>query len=92
MYRAGGGVDVVVDDIRFVPVCDENGNSISDHNAAECEFTFIKTEAFTENTGELKEITTSGVDFFYQLSWIFKALIMIFSDIDNLSAILGELF
>lgn len=91
MYKAGGGVDITVSDFRYVEVFDDNGELISDHSAAECDFTFIKTADFTENTQELYVVTSSGNNFLYRIKWIFKVLIMIFSDIDNLSELLKEL-
>ncbi len=91
MYKSGGGVDVVVSDFRYVEVCDDEGNVISDHFSAECDFTFIKTADFVENTQKLQVTKDSGNDFLYRLKWILKALIMIFSDLGNLPELLKEL-
>ncbi len=91
MYKSGGGVDVVVSDFRYVEVCDDDGKVISDHSSAECDFTFIKTADFIGNTQELETIKTSGNTFFNRFIWIFKALIMIFSDLGNLPELLKEL-
>ena len=91
MYKSGGGVDIVVDDFRCVRVYDDNGLSVSDHASAECDFTFIKTEDFEENTQELNVVKTSINDLFYRIKWFFKALFLIFSDFDNISGIIGEL-
>ena len=91
LYRAGGGVDIEVNDLRFVRVYDANGNTTSDHAAAECDFTLIKTEDFTENDKDLYVNSTSINTFFYRVMWFFKALFLIFSDFDNISGILGEL-
>ncbi len=89
MYKSGGGVDLVVDDFRYTNVTDESGNAVSDHAAAECDFTFIKTEDFVENTQELNKVTVSGKNVLYRLKWILKALMMILSDIGNLPELLG---
>ena len=91
MYKPGGGVDVVVSDFKYVEVCDENGEVISDHSSAECEFTFIKTADFVENTQELKTVETSENGFIHRLKWIFKALLMVLSDIGNLPELLKDL-
>ena len=91
MYKSGGGVDVVVEDFRYVQVRDDSGKAISDHASAECDFTFIRTEDFVENTQELKVTQGRGDDFLYRLKWIFKVLGMIFSDIGNLPELLKEL-
>ncbi len=92
MYRSGGGVDIEVSDLRYVAVTKADGTAVSDHNSAECDFTFIKTEDFVENTEELSVVKTPATNFFNQIYWFFKALMMIFSDIDNLPSILEELF
>ena len=90
MYKSGGGVDVVISDFRYTEVCDESGKAVSDHSAAECDFTFIKTEDFKENTQELK-VTEAENNLLHQIKWFFKALIMVFSDIGNLPELLKEL-
>lgn len=92
MYKSGGGVDVVVSDFRFVEVCDDNGKVISDHSSAECDFTFIKTADFEENTQSLQKTEkVFGRNFFNLIKWIFKDLVMVFSDIKNLPELLKEL-
>lgn len=91
MYKSGGGVDIVVDDFRYTNVTDANGKAVSDHAAAECDFTFIKTEDFTTNTQELEVNETSIDNFFYRIKWIFKVLVMVFSDLGNLPELLKEL-
>lgn len=91
MYKSGGGVDLVVEDFRYTNVKDDSGKVISDHAAAECDFSFIKTEDFIPNTQELHTVTTSGDSFIYRITWILKALLMIFSDLKNLPELLKEL-
>ena len=91
MYRAGGGVDIEVSDLRYVAVTNDDGVAVSDHNAAECDFTFIKTEDFKENTQELTVVKASATSFIQRIMWFFKALMLVLSDIDNLPALLGEL-
>ena len=90
MYRPGGGVDLVVSDFKYTNVSAENGELISDHAAAECDFTFIKTEDFEENTQELQVIEGKSI-FFRRLMWIFKAFVYVLSDIDNLPELLKDL-
>ena len=91
MYKSGGGVDLVVSDFRYTMVKDANGETVSDHAAAECDFTVIKTEDFVQNTQELKVVTTSGNTFFYRLTWFFKALSLVLSDLGNLPELLKEI-
>ena len=90
MYKSGGGVDIFVSDFRYVEVTDENGNAISDHSAAECDFTFIKTADFIENTQELQVTEPTENNFQNKLRWIFKAFIMILSDLCNLPELIKE--
>ncbi len=91
MYKSGGGVDVVVSDFRYVEVCDDNGEVLSDHASAECDFTFIKTEDFVENTQVFEVTSASENDFLHRIVWFFKALTMIISDIGNLPELLKDL-
>ncbi|MBR2411478.1 MAG: hypothetical protein IKB08_07110 [Clostridia bacterium] len=91
MYKGGGGVDVVVSDFRYTEVLNDNGKAVSDHSSAECDFTFIKTEDFTENTGKLETVSAPGKDALYIITWIFRALYMIISDIRNFPELIKEL-
>ena len=91
MYKSGGGVDLVVSDFRYVEVTDDSGKVISDHAAAECDFTFIKTEDFVENTQQLEVSKPEGYDFIHRFVWVLRVLFMVFSDIGNLPELLKEL-
>ena len=91
MYKSGGGVDVAVSGFRYVEVTDDNGKIISDHASAECDFTFVKTADFVENTQELQPAEDSENGFIRLIKWIFKDLILVFSDIGNLPELLKEL-
>lgn len=90
MYKSGGGVDVIVSDFRYTEVCDDDGKVISDHSSAECDFTFIKTADFVENTQELKVSKPSGNDFIHRLRWLLTALTKVLSDLGNLPELLKE--
>lgn len=90
MYKSGGGVDVVVSDFRYVEVCNDDGEVISDHASAECDFTFIKTADFVENTQTLQKSNASKNDFIHRLMWFLTALVKVFSDIGNLPELLKE--
>ena len=91
MYRGGGGVDLVVSDFRYVNVYDDSGNAISDHASAECDFTFIKTEAFAENTQELAVTKPASNNLMHKLVWFLKAFFKILSDIGNLPELLKDI-
>ena len=64
---------------------------VSDHAAAECDFTFIKTEDFAENTQELSVTKPAAKNFIHKIMWILKAFFKILSDIDNLPELLKDL-
>ncbi len=91
MYKAGGGVDIAVSNFKYTQVTDDSGKVISDHNSAECDFTFIKTSDFAENTQELHTVKGGGTDFIHRLMWIVTVLIKVFSDIGNLPELLKEI-
>lgn len=91
MYKSGGGVDVVISDFRYVEVLDDDGNAISDHSSAECDFTFIKTADFIENTQELQVANPKKDSFIHQLMWFLTALFKALSDIGNLPELIKEL-
>lgn len=90
MYRPGGGVDIVVNDFRYVEVTDSNGDPISDHNSAECEFTFIKTEDFVENTEELEVAGPIEINLLQRLMIILETFIKVISDIGNFPELIKE--
>lgn len=83
----GDGLNVFTKDM---PIYNENGKPISDHVAAECDFTFIKTPEFVENTQELQVNNKPHNTFLRLIKWIFKDLIMIISDIGNLPFLIKE--
>ena len=91
MYKSGGGVDVVISGFKYKEVADDSGKVVSDHNAAECDFTFIKTADFVENTQELTGSNVKKNSFIHNLMWFLTALFKVFSDLGNLSSLLGEL-
>ena len=91
LYRAGGGVDVSVSDFSYTAVCNEAGEAVSDHSAAECSFTFIKTADFVENTELLQVAEPLNRGILYQLKRIIDTLLLIFTEIDKLLELLKEL-
>lgn len=91
LYRPGGGVDVVVSDFKYTNVADDNGKIISDHASAECDFTFIKTADFVENTQKLEVAGESKNSFIHSLMWFITAFMKILSDLGNLPELLKEL-
>ena len=91
MYKSGGGVDIVISDFRYAQVTDDSGKAVSDHASAECDFTFIKTEDFVENTQELYVGKPAKNKFIHNLMWFITALIKVLSDLGNLPELLKEL-
>lgn len=77
-------------DFRYVEVYNENGKQVSDHAAAECDFTFIKTPDFIENTQTMQIVKAEENTFLYRVEWFFKALFMILSDLINLPELIKE--
>lgn len=76
MYKDGGGVRVTPKEFNYTWILDENGESLSDHAAAECVFEFTITDDFAENTQTLEVIEQSPLrNFFNTIKWIFKDLI-----------------
>ena len=91
LYRAGGGVDVTVSDFRYTDVANGSGKVISDHAAAECDFTFIKTADFTPNTQNLETVKAPASNFINRIIWFLTALFRVLSDLGNLPELLGTL-
>ena len=91
MYKSGGGVDLVVSDFRYVNVLNDSGDAVSDHAAAECDFTFIKTSDFVENTQELQVAKADRNSFIHSLMWFVTAFFKVISDLGNLPELLKEL-
>ncbi len=77
---------------NYMHTHEDDGKAVSDHFSAECDFTFIKTEDFVENTQKLQTAEASENGFLRSLKWIFMDLIMIFSDLGNLPELLKELW
>lgn len=91
MYRAGGGVDIAISDFRYVDVADDSGKIISDHAAAECDFTFIKTADFIENAQNLEVTKPKTNSFIHNLMWFLTAFVKVMSDLGNLPELLKDL-
>jgi len=69
-----------------------DGKNASDHAAAECDFTFIKTEDYTPNTQSLEIIKAFATDLVHRIVWFLTALCKVLSDIGNLPALLEGRF
>ena len=89
MYKSGGGVDVIATSYEYVEVLDENGEPVSDHCGAECEFNFIKTADFTENTQNLEVVTTGTNTILRTVEWILKDLINVFTHLDQIIVLIA---
>lgn len=85
LYRDGGGVTVNPTEFTYTWIKNEEGESVSDHAMAECTFEFTVTEDFVGTTQELEVVKVSPLrNVFNTIKWIFKDLIYIFSNIDEL--------
>lgn len=90
MYKDGGGITVTPKEFNYSWILNDEGESLSDHAAAECVFEFIVTDDFVQNTQELKVVTQSPFrNFFNTIKWIFKDLIYVFSNLDEFIEFIG---
>lgn len=88
MYKGSSGVRVAPTSFEYVQVLDKNGQSASDHSGAVCEFAFFKTADFTENTQQLEVVEESGNNFINTITWIFRVLVKIFTNLDELFSLI----
>lgn len=84
MYKDGGGVTVTAKEFRFAQIENENGESYSDHAAAECVFEFTVTDDFVANTQTLEVVEQSPFrNVINTVKWIFKDLIHVLTHLDE---------
>lgn len=83
-YKGCDGVGVIAKDFNFIEVLNSNGKPASDHSAAECEFEFVKTDAFRENTQKLEVVTESTDTMAKTLEWIWKDLVNALTHLDQI--------
>lgn len=84
MYKDGGGITVTPKEFNYTWILDENGESLSDHAAAECVFEFTVTDDMTENTEKLEVVEQSPLrNVFNTVKWIFKDLIHVVTHFDE---------
>ncbi len=85
MYKDGGNVTVKATEFEYKWLFNDDYESLSDHAAAECVLEFTTTDDFVETPQELQQIKAGATrNFFNTIKWIFKDLILIFSNIDEL--------
>lgn len=90
-YRSGGGIEISAENFEYFVAEKENGERLSDHNGAVCNFIFTKTADFKEDTRELSTAKTGiFARFFSTIKWIYKDLIFVFRDnFDELLSLIG---
>ncbi len=90
-YRSGGGIEISAEDFEYFVAENENGERLSDHNGAVCNFKFTKSDDFKEDTRELSSKRTGiFTRFFSTIKWIYKDLIFVFGDnFDELLSLIG---
>lgn len=89
-YKNGGGVELDITKLEYVPLSDDQVGEYSDHPALDLEFTYTKTADFVENSDPLavkKEDKTESI--FRRIYYFLMDLVKIFSDWDALMALLG---
>lgn len=90
LYKDGGGVTVNPVEFKYTWIKNSAGEDVSDHAAAECSFEFTVTEDFVENSQNLEVVKVPFFrNFLNTIKWIFKDLIYIFSNIDELIEFIG---
>jgi len=89
-YRNGGGVEITASDCSYVALLDDNGVNLSDHNGIVCTFTFTKGDNFSEDTRNHSVNEPSDISIFMnKIMWIFKDLMFVFSNWDELMSLAG---
>lgn len=83
-YKGCDGVGVIAKDFNFIEVLNSNGKPVSDHSAAECEFEFVKTDAFRENTQKLEVVMESTDTTAKTLEWLWKDFINAITHLDQI--------
>ena len=83
-YKGCDGVGVIAKDFNFIEVLNANGKPASDHSAAECEFEFIKTDAFEENMQKLEVVTESTDTAEKTLKWLWKDFVNAITHLDQI--------
>lgn len=91
-YKGTDGVAVVATGFEYIEVLLENGRPASDHSAAECEFTFFKTDRFVAETEELEVTEPTDTGFAYKLEWIFNDLVKVFTHLHEIFTALNRVF
>ena len=90
LYRDGGGISITASDFEYVRFFNDDGESISDHSAAVCDFTFTKTADFAPDarTHSVKTISKTTI-FFNTMKWVFKDLVQVFKNWSEVKEYIG---
>ncbi len=89
LYLSGDGVEVEPIDFEYTWVTNSEGARVSDHASAECTFKFTKTAEYTEQDYDLKVVGEIPLrNFLNTVMWIFKDLIYVLSNFDEVIALL----
>ncbi len=85
LYKDGNGVEIKPVDFKYTWVKNDAGEDVSDHAAAECTFEIIKTNEFVETEYDLEVVEQSSLrNILNTIKWIFKDLIYVFSNFDQI--------
>ena len=91
-YKGSDGVAVLATGFEYIEVLDKNGKPVSDHSAAECEFTFFKTDTFVAETETLEVTGPADTGFAYKLEWVFNDLLKLFTNFHEIFTALNRVF
>ncbi len=90
MYKDGENIDLQATDFKYTWIKNADGNSVSDHAAAECTITFTKTGENVSGAQDLEIIENDPMrNIINTIRWIIKDLIYILSNINELIEMLS---
>lgn len=90
MYKDGKGVKVEAVEFEYKWLFNENQELLSDHAAAECVIEFTIEDGFvSDNSGLAKTEVSPMRNILNVIKWIFKDLVTVFTNIDELLQMLG---
>ena len=90
LYKDGGGVSISASGFEYLRFFNDKGESISDHAAAVCSFTFTKTADFAPDTRSHSVKSITGMTILMNtLKWVLKDLATVFRNWGEVKEWLG---
>ncbi len=90
-YRDGSDIKIDAETFEYMATVNSNGESISDHNGALCQFKFTKTEGFTADAREHTVVGEHKLqNIISVIKWAIKDIIFVlFDNFDELLSLAG---